>query len=137
MTGLAEHIHAIQAAKARYCAAADQCTHDPEGARAALEAVFTPDVVGDYGFDPMNGADAIAGFLSSAIAANSEWMLHMIHSPLVEVRGAEATGDWTVMVHSKRRETGAVDVIIGRYSDEFRLTDAGWRIVRIRFSRLT
>ena len=36
MTGLAEHIHAIQATKARYCAAADQCAHDPEGARTAL-----------------------------------------------------------------------------------------------------
>jgi hypothetical protein len=137
MTVSAEHVHAIQNLKARYCAAADRSAHDPAGAREDFGSIFLPDVVGDYGFEPMQGAAALTGFLCTAIAGNSEWLLHMIHSPLIDIAGDRATGDWTVMVHLKRREGGQVDVVIGRYSDEMRLTPEGWRIARVTFSRLT
>ena len=85
----------------------------------------------------MLGADALGGFLCTAIAGNSEWVLHMIHTPLIEVAGETATGDWTVMAHLKRREGGRVDVVMGRYSDEFRRTPEGWRISRVTFTRLS
>ena len=136
MTTLADHVVAIQNVKARYCAAVDRLTGDPEGAREVFRSIFLPDVVGDYGFQLLNGMDALAEFLCTAIAGNSEWRLHMIHSPLVEVTGDTATGDWTVMVHLKRPQTEQVDVIIGRYSDEFRATAEGWRIARVGFARL-
>lgn len=128
---------AIANLKARYCAAADRAAHDPDGAREAFAGLFLPDVVADYSLDPVHGIDAVAGFLCTAIAGNSQWVLHMLHSPMIEIAGDRATGDWTVMVHLKRRESGQVDVIIGRYCDEFRLTPLGWRIARIGFTRLT
>ena len=137
MTAPADPVQAIQALKARYCAAADRSAGDPDGARAAFESIFLPDAVGDYGFGPMQGLESLADFLCTAISGNSEWVLHMIHSPLIEVAGDEATGDWTVMVHLKRLESGQVDVIIGRYSDSFRRRPEGWRIARVTFSRLT
>lgn len=137
MSTLAEHVLAIQNLKARYCAVADSAAGDPEGALAAFGSVFLPDVEADYGFEPMLGADALGRFLCTAIAGNSEWVLHMIHTPMIQIDGDTATGDWTVMAHLKRRESGQVDLVRGRYSDEFRLTPEGWRISRVGFARLT
>jgi hypothetical protein len=137
MTRLADDVLAIQNLKARYCATADRAAGDPEGALAAFGSIFLPDIVADYGYEPMLGADALGGFLCTAIAGNSEWVLHMIHSPMIEIAGETATGDWTVMAHLKRREGGRVDVVMGRYADEFRLTSEGWRISRVTFTRLT
>lgn len=137
MTTLADHVLAIQNLKARYCAVADSAADDPEGALAAFGSVFLPDVTADYGFEPMQGADALGRFLCTAIAGNSEWVLHMIHTPMIQITGETAKGDWTVMAHLKRRESGEVDLVRGRYSDEFRLTPEGWRIARVTFTRLT
>jgi len=126
----------IAAVKARYCMAADLCATDPQAARSAMAALFVADAMGDYGYEPLHGSDAIAGFLTSAIAANSEWMLHMLHTPLIVVDGDAAQGDWTVLVHCKRREGGANDVIVGRYADTFRRgADGAWRIAHVRFLR--
>jgi hypothetical protein len=137
VSGLADHVLAIQNLKARYCAVADSAADDPDGALAAFGLVFLPDVEADYGFGSMLGADALGRFLCTAIAGNSEWVLHMIHTPSIQITGDTATGDWTVMAHLKRRETGEVDLVRGRYSDQFRLTPEGWRIARVNFARLT
>ncbi|WP_165189724.1 nuclear transport factor 2 family protein [Caulobacter soli] len=137
MSTLTEDVLAIQNLKARYCAVADSAADDPEGALAAFRStVFLPDVTADYGFDPMQGVDTLGSFLCTAIAGNSEWVLHMIHTPMIEIAGDTARGDWTVMAHLKRRETGEVDLVRGRYSDEFRRTPEGWRIARVTFTRL-
>lgn len=137
MTTLADTVLAIQNLKARYCAVADSAASDPEGALAAFGSVFLPDVTADYGFEPMQGVDTLGRFLCTAIAGNSQWVLHMIHTPMIQISGDTAKGDWTVMAHLKRRESGEVDLVRGRYSDEFRLTPEGWRIARVTFTRLT
>jgi len=134
MTTQADDFVAIQNLKAGYCAAVDALTQDKASAAEAFRAIFLPDVIADYGFDPITGADALAEFLCNAIAGNSEWRVHMIHSPMIAVAGDGATGDWTVTVHLKRLD-GPVDVLLGRYSDTFERTSQGWRIARVRFLR--
>lgn len=129
---------AIAAIKARYCMAVDLCAADPEAARHAMALVFTADAEADYGAGPVVGPDAIAAFLATNIAANSAWMLHMLHTPLIVVEDDAAQGDWTVMVHCKRRENAATDVIVGRYADTFRRgADGAWRIAHVRFQRIS
>jgi hypothetical protein len=112
----------------------DQLTSDPAAARATLSDVFLPDAVGHYGPPPIHGLDALVTFLCDAIAGNSEWRVHMIHTPLIQVDGDTATGAWTLMVHLKRPD-GPVDILLGRYSDEFIRTPDGWRIASVRFLR--
>lgn len=136
MSGLADQALAIANLKADYCAAADLAAQDPAQARARFAGIFAADFIGDYGMAPMVGAQAITDFLCTAIAGNSAWMLHMLHSPRIVIDGDQATGDWTVLVTMKRRESGAVDTVMGRYSDIFRRTPAGWRIARVTFARL-
>ena len=126
---------AIQNLKARYCQVADSSPDGRDEAIAGLAALFTDDVVADYGFGEMTGSAAIGAFLTDSIAGGSEWMVHNIHSPLIEIDGDEARGDWTVNVRMKRRTTGDVDFVFGRYSDRFRRVDGTWKIGRIGFRR--
>ena len=135
MTTAADHALAIGNLKARYCLAADTAAGDEPAARALFEGVLTQDFVGDYGFGVMNGPQAIVDFMCQAIAGGSEWMIHMLGSPRIEVAGASATGDWTIHVESRRREGAGLMTVVGRYSDRFRLTAAGWQIAAITFTR--
>ena len=136
MSGTAEQALAIQNLKARYCSAVDLSAQEPDRAREMLGQVFTDDFVGDYGFGSIEGAQAIIDFLCTAIAAKSEWMVHMLHSPRIEVESEQANAEWTVTAQMKRRDGGHVDTVLGRYSDLFRLTPNGWRIKRVRFLRM-
>jgi hypothetical protein len=131
--------HAVLNVKARYCAAADLAASDPHAARAEFMRVFAADVIADYGFGQLSGVEATAEFMCSSIPGNSEWMIHMLSTPLVEVTGERATGEWTVLVHAKRRDDGAIDVVRGRYQDAFRRdeTDGQWRIERVQFRQLS
>lgn len=137
MSDVAEQALAIANLKARYCATADRAATDPEGARAAFRGLFAADVVADYGYGALTGVEAAAEFMCVTIPGNSEWMIHLLSSPDIEVAGEGARGRWTVMVQSKRREGGVIDTIAGRYSDEFHRTADGWRIASVRFTQLT
>jgi SnoaL-like domain len=114
--------------KSRYCAASDAAPHDLEGSAAALRASA------DYGFMQFAAPGALIAFMGSAIGGGAEWMIHMLGSPRIEVTGDEASGDWTIAVHSKRKD-GEKMLIVGRYSDRFRRTPEGWRISHIAFKR--
>ena len=138
MTDSAIDHWAIAAIKARYCTAVDLCATDPEAARGVMAPLFGTDAEADYGAGPVIGPHAIVAFLAANIAVNSEWMLHMLHTPLIVVEGDAARGDWTIMVHCKRRSSAATDVIVGRYADTFRRgADGAWRIVQVRFQRIS
>lgn len=120
--------------KALYCRAADRASEDETAARAMFAGLFTDDFVADYGYGALEGPQAVTDFLCDAITRGTVWMIHMLHSPSIEVTGDIATGEWTVMAHA-RRQSGELSVVLGRYSDTFRRTVEGWRIARIVFSR--
>lgn len=136
MSDIADHALAIANLKARYCALADLSASDPAAARTGFADVFTEDSRSDYGMGLMIGPQAITDFVCTAIPGNSEWMNHMLTSPRIVVQGDEATGDWNILVWSKRRENGEITPVIGRYSDKFRLTPDGWRITGVKFLML-
>ena len=120
--------------KARYCAAGDSAPHDAEGAAAGLAACFVPDATADYGFIQFDAPEKLIEFMGSAVGGGSQWMIHMLGSPQIEIDGDNATGEWTVAVHSKTR-AGEQMLIVGRYADRFVRTADGWRISHIKFDR--
>lgn len=134
MSDRADQALAIANLKARYCRAADTAAGDPAAARDLFADVFTDDFVGNFGYDLLHGPSAIIDFMCTAIAGGSTWMIHMLHSPCIVCDGNDATGDWSVMVQS-RRISGEDMTIFGRYSDRFRCTPQGWQIARIDFWR--
>lgn len=120
--------------KAAYCAAGDNAPHDPEAAARDLRACFVPDATADYGFIQFATPEALIQFMATAVGGGSEWMIHMLGSPRIEIDGDAATGEWTVLVHSKTRSGEAMQVV-GRYADRFVRTADGWRIAHIKFTR--
>jgi hypothetical protein len=123
----------LQAMKATYCETVDACTSDGAKAAARLAELFTEDVQADYGMGPLNGRNAVIEFLVSAIVANNDSLWHSIHTPRIDVSGDAATGHWTLMVRMKRKQSTLFETLHGRYLDEFRRTQQGWRISSIRF----
>ncbi len=125
----------IQKLKAEYITAADALVDPASGAAEKLTRLFMAEAKGDYLNAPLNGRDAIVGFLADAIAANNDWLWHSISSPRIDVRDDTATGDWTIMVKLKATGSSVINTLIGRYSDEFRRTAEGWLISSIRFTQ--
>ena len=82
---------------------------------------------------PLNGRKAVIEFLVGTIVATNESLWHSIHSPRIDVTGDTATGHWTLMVRMKRKQSTVFDTLYGRYLDEFRRTQRGWRISSVRF----
>jgi ketosteroid isomerase-like protein len=119
--------------KATYCESVDACMRDAETAAARLGGLFTEDIHADYGMGPLKGRDAVIEFLVSAIVANNDSLWHSIHTPRIDVSGDSATGHWTLMVRMKHKNSTVFDTLYGRYLDEFRRTQQGWRISSVRF----
>lgn len=134
MSDLADDALAIANLKAAYCAAGDNAPHDAEAAARDLAACFLPDATADYGFTQFATPDELIAFLATAVGGGSEWMIHMLGSPRIEVAGDRATGEWTVAVHSRTR-SGEQMLVTGRYADRFVRTADGWRIAHIEFKR--
>jgi ketosteroid isomerase-like protein len=120
--------------KARYCAAGDSAPHDAEGAAKGLAACFVPDATADYGFIQFDAPEKLIEFMGSAVGGGSQWMIHMLGSPNIDVSGDTAAGNWTVAVHSKKND-GETMLIVGRYFDRFKRTAEGWKISHIKFDR--
>ena len=126
---------AIANLKARYCRAADSACGDQEAARANFAGLLTDDFIGDYGFVVMHSPAEIVSFMLKAIGGGSEWMIHALGSPIIEIDGDYATGDWTIAVNARRKNGGETMAIFGRYIDTFRRGADGWQIASIKFDR--
>jgi len=124
----------IQRLKALYCVTADSVTHDPAGAKELLQSMFTPDVRADYGAAICEGRDALVNYLVSVISEMEEWLLHGLQTPLIEIDGDKASGQWVIMVQNKQKHLSGKEMLVGRYIDEFVRTAEGWKISAVRFA---
>ena len=89
-------IEAIKTLKARYCHLVDAGRWDQ------LAEVWTEDATCDYGFfGSYAGRDEIMnGFFRKLVASASSFNGHMVHNPLIEVRGDSASGTWYLTAHT-------------------------------------
>jgi uncharacterized protein (TIGR02246 family) len=121
MPTLAEDRDQIRDLYARYCHTIDS------GAADAWAASFTDD--GEFlagAGDPIIGRDALRAF-AAALPAGS--MHHMVTDLAIDVAGANATCQSSVLVTSK----GAI-VVTGRSVDELHRVEGSWRIARRAFT---
>lgn len=127
-------IREIEMVKAKYCAASDMF----DAARGAdiLGQVLHEDLRADYVVKHFSSKSALTRFLTEEIKADAEWIWHSLGSPIVEVNGDRAQGDWTVTVRMRRRGAEAPIELIGRYSDQFIRQDGRWQIAAISFHSL-
>jgi ketosteroid isomerase-like protein len=110
----------------RYAATIDRRDH--EGVRATL----TDDVVVQYGNNGvLNGPDEALGYIAE-FTEDALWEHHFVNVYEVQVEGDTAKA---LVYHTSHQMFGAapgvVHVIVGRYHNELRRTEDGWKISRL------
>jgi hypothetical protein len=115
----------------RYASCIDR--RDNEGIRA----VFADDLRAVYGnADPVVGGDAVVRWIDE-YTAECLWQHHFVSVYHVDVDGDDATA---LIYHTSHQvfesDPATVHVLVGRYHNELRREDAGWKISKLVFEIL-
>ncbi len=108
-----EDIEAIKKLKATYCYLCDAgLTIDKN--REELVSHFTKDARVDFGLGPASqfqGTEGMHTFFGTYVAMGVTFCMHMVHNPIIEVKGDKATGRWYYEAPTTDASTGqgAVD----------------------------
>jgi ketosteroid isomerase-like protein len=113
----------------RYASAIDQFDYE-EGVRSTL----SDDVIAQYGNgDPLHGADAVISFIKE-FTVGCLMQHHFLSVYHVDVDGDEAKA---LVYHTSYqlfdRAPGIVHQLVGRYHNQLRRTQGGWKISRLLF----
>ncbi len=118
---------AITDALYRYASCIDRFDYDD-----GLRSVLADDIVAQYGnADPIEGADAVVGFIKE-FTEDCLMQHHFLSVYHVDVDGDQAGA---LVYHTSHQLFGsAPDVVhqlVGRYHNELRRTDDGWKISKL------
>jgi hypothetical protein len=111
----------------RYASATDRFDYE-EG----LRPVLAEDIVAQYGnAEPLHGVDAVIGFINE-FTADCVMQHHFLSVYHVDVDGDEARA---LVYHTSHQlfdgAPGIVHVLVGRYHNELRRTEDGWKISKL------
>ena len=115
----------------RYASTIDQFDHE------GLRATFDDDIVAQYGnAEPLAGADAVAGWIAEMIAP-VVWQHHFLSVYHVDVDGDDAKA---LVYHTSHQlfedDPDSAKLLVGRYHNELRRTDEGWKISKLELELL-
>jgi 3-phenylpropionate/cinnamic acid dioxygenase small subunit len=110
----------------RYASTID--SFDLDGLRATLD----DDILARYGnAEPLTGGDAVAAWIAEAIAP-VVWQHHLLSVYHVEVDGDDAKA---LVYHTSHQvfedDPDTAKVLVGRYHNELRRTQEGWKISKL------
>ena len=99
---------------------------------AGLRSVLADDVWAQYGnAEPVSGGDAVAGWIGEA-TANVVWQHHLLSVYHVEVEGDLSRA---LVYHTSHQvfddAPDTAKLLVGRYHNELRREQDGWRISRL------
>jgi len=125
-------IEAIKAVKYRYARCLDQKLWDELG------ECLTEDAVASYsaGKYHQEGRDAIVGWISDSMGAETFLSSHRMHHPEIRLTGPDtATGTWALEDTVVETAFGITIQGAAFYEDEYRKVDGQWRIARTGYKR--
>lgn len=122
-------IEALKSLKARYCHLVDARQWNE------LAELFTEDATCDYGFFGVyNGRDEIMNkFFRELVESASSFMVHMVHNPLIEVRGDSASGTWYLTAQTTMQPVNQAMWVMGIYRDQFKRVNQEWKLSSLKF----
>lgn len=124
-----QDVEAIKTLKARYCHLVDARNWDD------LERIWTDDATCDYGFfGCYKGPKEIVGkFFRELVSTVSSFMAHMVHNPVVEVHGDEASGSWYLTAQTTIQPMNQAVWVMGIYHDRFTRVGGTWKLSSLKF----
>jgi hypothetical protein len=110
----------------RYASTIDRFDH------AGLRSVLADDLWAQYGnAEPVSGGDAVAAWIGEA-TATVVWQHHLLSVYHVELDGDRASA---LVYHTSHQvfedSPDTAKLLVGRYHNELRREDGGWRISRL------
>ena len=110
----------------RYASTIDRFDH------AGLRSVLADDLSARYGnAEPLSGGDAVAAWIGEA-TATVVWQHHLLSVYHVELDGDRASA---LVYHTSHQvfedSPDTAKLLVGRYNNELRREDGGWRISRL------
>ncbi len=98
---------------------------------AAVRATLADDIWAQYGnSEPVTGGDTLANWIAEA-TATVIWQHHMLSVYEVTIDGDRAKALSYLTSHQVFRENpNAAVILVARYHDELRRTEAGWKLSR-------
>ena len=123
----------IQELKATYARHADAVfrTSGSVAAATALADLFTHDGTLNLGpFGTYSGRADLLNAFQTILPAGTAWSTHYIVSPIIEVSGDDATGDWYYLIQMVPRTPAHAPVvtIYGGYKDKYKKVHGHWKI---------
>jgi ketosteroid isomerase-like protein len=118
--------HAITDLRYQYSHTIDACDWERWGSLFTTDAVWNPD-----GRSPQVGPAEIREFGETVLAEEYVFTCHEAFMPSLDVDGDAAAGEWYLRFTYADRD-GIAGTKFGRYRDEYRRTDEGWKFSYIR-----
>jgi uncharacterized protein (TIGR02246 family) len=105
---------------------ANYCYHVDDADGEAFASLFAEDALLDFGSaGTYAGREELRDFVESVVPDHYEFIVHMVHNPVIRVDGDSATGRW--YFEAPATTTDGEDVWIqGRYDDEYARVDGEW-----------
>jgi hypothetical protein len=128
-----EDIEAIKKLKATYCYLCDAGLTDPKN-RDELVSHFTGDATVDFGLGPesrFQGMEGLKTFFGTVVAMGVTFCMHMVHNPIIEVKGDRATGRWYYEAPTTDTATGKAQWMAGTYEEEYVRENGEWKFAFI------
>ena len=107
---------------------------DPRN-RDELLSHFSDDAKVDFGFGAASifeGKDGLKIFFGEVVPGNVSFCMHMVHNPIIEVRGDRATGTWYFEVPATNAATQGAEWMAGTYEEEYVRQSGRWKFASIR-----
>lgn len=117
----------IQELRANYC-----YTWDAKDLDGFLD-LFLDDAVLDMrelGASRYEGVEEIKQFFESINGGTDRFFVHMVHNPVIEVTGDEATGKWYFEVPNTLPD-GSAGWVQGVYDERYQRVDGEWRFAEV------
>jgi len=129
-----EDIESIKKLKATYCYLCDAGLTDKRN-RDELISHFTKDAKVDFGLGPDSRFEGTAGletFFGTFVPMGVSFCMHMVHNPIIEVKGDKATGRWYYEAPTTDTSTGKAQWMAGTYEEGYVREHGEWKFASIK-----
>ena len=129
-----EDIESIKKLKATYCYLCDAGLANPKN-RDELISHFSKKAKLDFGLTPQSkweGVEGMKTFFGKVVPSGVSFCMHMVHNPIIEVKGDTATGRWYYEAPTTNAANGKAQWMAGTYWEEYVREDGEWKFSSIR-----